>query len=195
MSNKFYRLVALINRLFQRDYYSQCHLSLHFEGLKPVATIQNHLGYVESIQEELNKTKFSKNNFEEKVSEIFWDTRFCNYVCFSANDKFVQFWTGDSGLVLDFPMLPTNQLGTYYHQIMGVLSEIGFLREIHVFEPERFLWMYLSNQLKFRVMEENGNKIIRADFHKNYKLATRFTATVFRKIYKEPIGQIVISVG
>src|SRR3989344_4486922 len=182
MSNVFYRLIVFLNRVFEKDYHAQRHLAFYLKGCKPIVTFQNHKGYTESVQKRLDEIEFNEKNFEEKVTEILRQNRLCNYVRFTVDDKFVQFWTGDGELTLDFPMSTTNKLDNYYYEIMGVLAETGFLREYNIYEPECFLWIYLSNQLKFRVEEKKADKIIKANFRKNFNIAAYFTAAVFQKI-------------
>lgn len=96
----------------------------------------------------------------------------------AEEDRYVQFFYGMDGLVLDFNAVPANDHDLYLDDIQKLLNRLGFEEEL-IDEPNKYFILHVPGQ--------NGETTIRANFGYNAILITKFVFLVFDVLFESDV--------
>jgi len=173
--------------LFRIDYLNRHHLTIEFVDRQLKVKLQKHHEYVEEVQEILDKVR-KKYRPKKFITYAIEKSKDCNYVVFTCGpgDKFLQFWQGDGKIVLDYPILKTNELGRYKYQVLGLLAEMGFYK----MSSKGKLLDYF---FKYETVEKDI--YIKVNFVHDIDLTSKFISIVISEFFRQDLKQISARAG
>lgn len=186
-------LIIRVRQFAADGEWSKKHLSFVREGVKFKLIVKSHDDFVAEIQEKIDS--FKKKDKEEKYIKYALEQALggCMYIVISKGEKFVQFWTGRGKLDFDFPMVKDNENKKYYYQVMGLLADMGFVR--NTFSPPSVSFGQGSSYNTYSLEEGVGIRTITGFFKKMTPEATQFTMKMFGEIYRKKKDKLEIVVG
>lgn len=176
-----------IKRYFWESNFTKKHIIFGFiNGKFHISTVE-HEDFIVEAQKKINSFD-CKNRIDFIKQSLVESLGGCNFIIISPendDNKFVQFWTADHKLKLNFWSNKTNGLKKYYLPIVGLLSESGFVND----EIERY-----SGSMVYKVEKGKDHISVDADFRNNLDLASKFTEAVFKSVYKIGKSKLVVKV-
>lgn len=176
--NFFIKNLKQIHKYFYLGNFRKKHITFGLVNGKFQITSVDHPDFILNVQKKINKLANGSDRKEFIKLALTEALEGCNFIIFSPQGhdyKFIQFWTGDHTLKLDFYANKVNRLKNHFLSIVGLLSEMGFVNsEV----PE-----YRGNMV-YKVDKGTDYISVDANFKKDLDLATEFTEIIYKQIYK-----------
>jgi len=192
-------LYKLYNKIrekyFMLDFY-RYHITFKRKNGKFKITAIKHDDLVDAKYKRIFKYR-AKHCYKEFISfSLRQAMNGCNYIIFlidEEDNRFVQFWTRENILYMDFPMFYTTSLAFYEKQVVKLLKKYGFKKIDDALTPideeKTKEGRYYSTNL------ENRGKSINANFFTNVELATEITIKILNGILDVKPDDVNISMG
>jgi len=164
------------------------HITFGLVNGKIQITSTDHSDFVAAIRQKIHTHAKNKNRKEFIRLALTEALEGCNFIIFSPTGesyKFIQFWTGDHTLKLDFYANKVNRLKNQFLPIVGLLSEMGFVNND------------IPDYRGFKVYKvEKGSDYISvtANFKKDLDSAVEFTELLYKQIYKDKSNKLIAKV-
>jgi len=189
MVNQYYWVKVFIFR----GEFQKKHILIQRNGSQIKLVIKNHPEFVSEKQEAINA--FKKKDNEKKLIRFALEQAIdgCNYVVFSKENNYVQFWTSGGKIRFDFPLNKLNKYRKYYYQVLGLLADNDFVR--NTFAPSGLTFTDPAKYNKYKIDTNIALTTIEGYFGKMIDKATDFTELMFKEIYKSKKERLEIKVG
>ncbi len=180
----------------QEQNFKGKHVSISFGGGILEATVTEHRDYTEALEKQikvLQKTHKPREVIKYALKQAIDG---CNFVIFQAKDnenRFIQFWTGKGKLDHDFPMSKSNGLHPYRLAITGLLTNLNFVKKSLL--DERFQTFTRYGRYFWLEKEDKDLWHLKAKFHRDLNLCTKYTYHALKKVLKANPKKIVIKIG
>ncbi len=175
--NHLYFAYWRVRRYFWESNFTKKHLTFGIVDGKLQITSTEHEDFIQAVQQKINSlARADRGDFIKLALREALEG--CNFIIFSpVNDdsKFIQFWTAENKLKLNFYANKTNGLKKYYFVIIGLLNESGFVNN----EIEKY-----NGSMVYKVDKGKDYISVDANFRKDMEKASQFTEAVFKNIYK-----------
>lgn len=187
-------LIFLINSyyyFFKKDYYNKHHLEIIWDNGNLKVSWFKHNDYVAFKESELNEALLESNP-EDFIYSALTEAKNCNFIIFDCGDdqRYVQFWLGDDEIMVSWPIIKKNKLGKYLYPMLGVLSELDITQR-----PTKVGGLIRTKYQYYEVKQEKDFKDYQIHFADNIDEATKFTTTIFTKVFKQDLEKMRFNLG
>ncbi len=145
---------------------NQLHALFTYQNTKPALKIMGQGTYSEYLQSKADQVVFKKSTFKKQILDLILESRDLDYIIFSPEQAlFLQFAFSYSGLTLDLPLYPNNNLYLYKKGVIKLLKSFGFKKEKQ--GKGNLFGIYYDDKLRYWSFTKENKEIIQADFGKN----------------------------
>lgn len=178
--------------LFKKDYYNRHHLEIVWADGNLKVSWFKHSDYVILKEAKLNEVLLESDP-EEFIYSALTEVKDCNFIIFDCGDekRFIQFWLGDGELMVSWPIIKkTNKLNKYVYPMLGVLNELDITQR-----PTKVGGLIRTKYQYYEVKQESDLEDYQIHFADNIDEATKFTTTIFTKVFKQDLQKLRFKLG
>ncbi len=177
--------------LFHKQHYDFHHLQVALKRWSVSVRWVHHDDYALEMEAELYELQ-NELSSEEFIEHAIASCRDCNFLIFDCGDdtKFVQFWLGDGKIIGNWPMVKGNNLKRYKLAMLGVLNELGIVRDFEHNNkwPDKYPFRYTL--IRYQDFDEYV-----MNFGKDVHKASEFTRQVLTQVFRYNLDNLTFKVG
>lgn len=180
---------------YDQQNYLKKHVSASIKGGKISFTITEHRNFTEQIENKIKKLQQSLSLKKVISRSLTKALTGCNFVVFREgnNDrKFIYIHTSNGKLSHHFVMSKEDNYKSNRLALIGLLSELNFVKKELLEEQFVPFLPFKSYKYSYWQEKEENIAVIRANFHKNIDLCTKYVYSALTEVLKINPKQITI---